>query len=465
MNFQELMDSYHFNEYESNEYRYWQLVERMKRHRVVPVFGAGLSSWAGYPSWREFLLELASQTNVEAQAKKLLDDGRYTDCASLLESEMGYESIFSACQYFYTPERIDESKRPEYQKLIPMLFNRRLLTTNIDCCIEQLYRNAFVFAPVSGEKMLDEITKARLCGREERPLLMKLRGTVQNPYEILLTNEQLDRVYGQDNRWFFDSHPFAWETGKFLRHGVPFFLGCDLNYDRIYWILKSSIGPGGFALLEMPEDDFEYSDKGRMAITQDMELQVIWYPHGKHECIGILLEQLAKDMGVIPDETVKIQEEMQMKSEGRQRVFIVHGHDNEAKQEMARTLENGGFEAVILHEQADAGLTIIEKIERYTDVQYAVVLYTECDMGRSKDLPVDCERSRARQNVVFEHGYLIAKLGRDHVSALVKGDVETPGDISGVVYTKMDKEGAWKIALARNMKAVGLKVDMNIFCR
>ena len=31
-------------------------------------------------------------------------------------------------------------------------------------------------------------------------------------------------------------------------------------------------------------------------------------------------------------------------------VFIVHGHDDAAKQEMARTLEKAGFKAIILHE-------------------------------------------------------------------------------------------------------------------
>ena len=143
------------------------------------------------------------------------------------------------------------------------------------------------------------------------------------------------------------------------------------------------------------------------------------------------------------------------------KVFIVHGHDNEAKQETARILEKIGLDAIILHEQPDAGKTIIEKIEAYTDVSFAVVLYTECDLGRAKKAAVDDERYRARQNVVFEHGFLIGKLGRDKVCALVKGDVETPGDISGVVYTKMDDDGAWKMQLIRNMKAAGLNIDAN----
>ena len=145
------------------------------------------------------------------------------------------------------------------------------------------------------------------------------------------------------------------------------------------------------------------------------------------------------------------------------KVFIVHGHDEAAKQTMARTLEHAGFEAIILHEQPNSGKTIVEKIEAYTDVAFSVVLYTECDVGRAKDATVDAERNRARQNVVFEHGYLIGRLGRTHVCALVKGDVETPGDISGVVYIHMDDGGAWKTFLAKEMKAAGLAVDLNKF--
>ncbi len=158
----------------------------------------------------------------------------------------------------------------------------------------------------------------------------------------------------------------------------------------------------------------------------------------------------------------KSQEKKEMNVMGN-KVFIVHGHDGQAVSEMARTLEKWGFEAIILHEQADMGLTIIEKIEKFTDVDFAVVLYTECDYGRAKEVDQSLERFRARQNVVFEHGYLISKLGRDHVCALVKGNVETPGDINGVVYVTMDTNGAWQIQLAKNMKAAGLNIDMNRF--
>lgn len=139
------------------------------------------------------------------------------------------------------------------------------------------------------------------------------------------------------------------------------------------------------------------------------------------------------------------------------RVFVVYGHDEGAKQTVARFLEQCGFVAVILHEQADGGKTIIEKIEQYADVIFAIILYTPCDIGRDKNEKRGVPR--ARQNVVFEHGYLIGKLGRERVCALVKQGVQTPGDIAGVIYKAMDSAGAWKTEILREMKSAGIAVD------
>ncbi|MBK0124533.1 nucleotide-binding protein [Pantoea sp. S61] len=140
------------------------------------------------------------------------------------------------------------------------------------------------------------------------------------------------------------------------------------------------------------------------------------------------------------------------------KVFVVHGHDSSAKFEMARFLEKAGMEPVILHEQASSSNTIIEKIESNSDIGYAVVLYTPCDIGARKNENPEL-KSRARQNVVFEHGYFIGRLGRARVSALVVDGVETPNDISGVVYIDLDTRGAWKLDLARELKAAGYTVN------
>lgn len=143
----------------------------------------------------------------------------------------------------------------------------------------------------------------------------------------------------------------------------------------------------------------------------------------------------------------------------KRKVFIVHGRDNEAKQEVARFIEKLGLEAIILHEQASSGMTIIEKIEHYSnDADFALVLYTACDHGRGVHESKIPPKNRARQNVVFEHGYLMAKLGRENVCSLVKGEIETPNDISGVVYVDLDPSGAWKAEVSKELKACGYAI-------
>ena len=148
-----------------------------------------------------------------------------------------------------------------------------------------------------------------------------------------------------------------------------------------------------------------------------------------------------------------------------QKVFIVHGRNEVVKIDVARFLEQMGISPIILHEQASQGKTIIEKIEEYSNVGYGIVLYTPCDKGGLADCEYSKLKPRARQNVVFEHGYLIGKLGRNRVCALMKDDVESPNDISGILYIKyQNNNDAWKLELAKELKQAGYNIDLNKLC-
>jgi predicted nucleotide-binding protein len=142
------------------------------------------------------------------------------------------------------------------------------------------------------------------------------------------------------------------------------------------------------------------------------------------------------------------------------RVFIVHGHDHSRMQALARFLERLGLEAIILHEQASQGLTVLEKLESHGNAAFAVILLTPDDVGNTVKDQGNLQ-PRARQNVVLELGYFIAKLGRRRTCALVVQGVEIPSDYSGVIYITIDDAEAWKFHLARELKAVGLPVDIN----
>lgn len=141
-------------------------------------------------------------------------------------------------------------------------------------------------------------------------------------------------------------------------------------------------------------------------------------------------------------------------------VFIVHGHDEAAKESVARFLMQLEIHPIILAEEPNRGRTIIEKLEASDDVAFAVVLLTPDDLGTAK---ADAEnlKPRARQNVVLELGYFVALLGREGVCALYRDGVEIPSDYHGVVYVALDSEGAWKPKLAQELNAAGIHVDLN----
>ena len=139
------------------------------------------------------------------------------------------------------------------------------------------------------------------------------------------------------------------------------------------------------------------------------------------------------------------------------KIFVVHGHNETVKQTVARTLESIGLTPVILAEQPDKGRTVIEKFENEgNDVGFAVVLLTADDKGRKNKARI--MQSRARQNVVFEMGYFMALLGRERVMLLLQPGVEEPSDLKGVVYTSLDKDGAWKYRLVKELREQGYKV-------
>lgn len=137
-----------------------------------------------------------------------------------------------------------------------------------------------------------------------------------------------------------------------------------------------------------------------------------------------------------------------------EKVFVVHGRDNEPKEAAARFLTSLGLQPIILHEQANKGRTIIQKFrDEAADVGFALVLMTPDD-------ELSNGQKRARQNVILELGFFLGALGPDKVAAIVKGDLERPSDFDGVLYIPFD--AGWKIAIAKELQAAGYTVDWNV---
>lgn len=147
----------------------------------------------------------------------------------------------------------------------------------------------------------------------------------------------------------------------------------------------------------------------------------------------------------------------------RKKVFVVYGHDSEARTQLEAMLRRWDLDPLILDQLPSEGATIIEKLERYTqDVNFAVVLATPDDIGYRADHE-DERAYRARQNVVLELGMMLAKLGRQNVAILMKQQdkMERPSDIQGLIYIPFkDSVTDGAVLLAKEMSAQGYDIDI-----
>lgn len=212
---------------------------------------------------------------------------------------------------------------------------------------------------------------------------------------------------------------------------------------------------------DYPNNEYqrEYEDTG------------VWYAMGNEDVMEeyhgsinkkvAMLERMIEKLPLIPQKEEALKKvATKMATQSSNKVFIVHGHDNNTRNEAELLVKQLGFEPVVLFKKPNMGDTIIEKLLRESsEVSFAIVLYTKCDEGKAIE-ETDL-KPRARQNVVFEHGLMCGLLGRKNVVALVEEGVEVPGDLSGVVYIPLDAAKRWQFDVAREMKASGLLVDLN----
>jgi predicted nucleotide-binding protein len=183
-----------------------------------------------------------------------------------------------------------------------------------------------------------------------------------------------------------------------------------------------------------------------------------WLAEGKADALALLnqaVKSLEEDLAELPDDSASMTLGPTPKPQANDEIFVVHGRDDAAKNEVARVIERAGLKATILHLQPNAGKTIIEKFEKHgMAAGFAVVVVTPDDLGGPS--PSDL-KPRARQNVIGEMFWFAGRLGRDRVCVLIKDEVEMPSDIAGLGYTPMDAHGGWKNKLLQELDAAGYK--------
>jgi predicted nucleotide-binding protein len=145
------------------------------------------------------------------------------------------------------------------------------------------------------------------------------------------------------------------------------------------------------------------------------------------------------------------------------KVFIVHGRDEGAKNEVALFLQRIRLEDIVLHQRPNRGRHLLTKFQEEAEgASFAIILMTPDDDGGPVGEP---QQRRARQNVVFELGFFIGKFGTPRVAALIVPGVEKPSDFDGICWINFGRGTNWKTELARELKDAGVPFDSDAILR
>ena len=144
------------------------------------------------------------------------------------------------------------------------------------------------------------------------------------------------------------------------------------------------------------------------------------------------------------------------------RIIVVSGADREMKQALTGALTKLSLMPLVMCEEPNQGKKIVENFSRdYADVGFAVVLLSPDDFAYATNEVATKRKLRPQQDVVFELGFLLGKLGKDNVIVFWRECVnfESPIDLEGMKVTAFDDQDSWKLALIRELTNCGYTVN------
>ncbi len=146
----------------------------------------------------------------------------------------------------------------------------------------------------------------------------------------------------------------------------------------------------------------------------------------------------------------------------RRRVFVVCGSDDDMNLAVTAALERLLLVPVVLYEEPLQGRKIVEQFSDYGDVGFAVVLLSPDDFVYGKNEAATKRKPKPRQEVVFELGFLLGKLGAGRVLCFFReAEGFVPLDFESLPLVAFDDRDSWKLALMRELTRCGFGVDGN----
>jgi hypothetical protein len=276
--------------YTSNQVNIFQrFVDALKKKRVAPFIGAGVSKPYKYPLWGEAIQDIIKRLeSVSASDIKL---GKPVN-ASLAEVKALIENkdYLGAVQKLYEHNKliVDNEINTKFDgaehknlkgiiELIPLLTDGCVITTNFDKLLETIFETrhrpfqGFMQGIQQHSHFASQLVQGSRC-------ILKLHGTFDADETYIFSKQQYDDAYGRDCLDY--QKPLSKVLRQiFISHSLVF-IGCSLEQDRtlelFFDVVRSNVFdiPNHFAFLPRLEG---HDDVQKETLISGAKIKPIWY--------------------------------------------------------------------------------------------------------------------------------------------------------------------------------------------
>lgn len=254
----------------ANNGRFHSLLDAFRSDFVIPAIGSGMSKPSGFPLWREFIHQLRSFTSVPAlEIDDMLDAGRYEEAVDRIAADAGrhlFDERIEQSLRVIDPTSIDGPVR-----LLPALFPKLALSTNLDDVLETAYAAA--------DQQFDQILVGpriehfRGLITSNKRLLLKIHGDCRQSEGRVLGVNEYETTYAA-------SAPTRESLALLCRSHVLLWMGCSLGVDRTVALMQEVVlgdasAPRHYAFLRLPKD--ESVRVARERSLAERKVFPIWY--------------------------------------------------------------------------------------------------------------------------------------------------------------------------------------------
>jgi hypothetical protein len=268
------------------------LVGAIKRSRIAPFVGAGMSAESDFPLWSGALEQLAEKIDGldKAAVRERLAAFDYLRAAQLLwDKDAEQVKNFIRTKFAEGPNRTVKGAI----KLLPRLSQACIITTNFDSIIELVVGkgalDGYMHGLQQGNKFVPKLIKGDRC-------ILKLHGDAEDHETYVFTEAQYRKGYGNPLN-FKKPLPRALRQ-IFVSHSL-LFLGCSMETDRTLELFQRVVAkkefeiPDHFAILPEPTNGEAKNQKATRLLP--LKIRPVWYPAGNYGFVERYLS-LAADM-------------------------------------------------------------------------------------------------------------------------------------------------------------------------